>query len=118
MISCVIVAWIGDSSAAPHSEQNLLDAELAAEQAEHAIIRGRFYHTRPDNGIHSAIAGEPVDAVSVNNYLKSKLGDDVDGVEAAMQNAPSAAMAQGTRVEARTLSKHDRPDTSDGEYGR
>ncbi len=70
-----------------------------------------------DQGLRAAVKGKPVDPASVSRYLKTKFGDELDDVEAAMEELAKAYPPKKLAAQAYGLYEKFRPEIPEGKKG-
>lgn len=68
-------------------------------------------------GLRAAIKGEPIDAESVETYLKQKFGDALDDTRSAMQKLAKAYSPKQLESKAYDLYEKFRPQIPEGKKG-
>ncbi len=70
-----------------------------------------------DQGLRATAKGEPIDPLSVQRYLKGKLGENLDAVRAAMEDLAYSYTPDQLSEEAYTLYEKFRPSIPEGRRG-
>jgi hypothetical protein len=87
-------------------------------KAEFVEILGRGVPTiETPQGLRAAIQGRPIDAESVETYLKQKFGDDLDDARSAMQELAAAYPPKQLESNAYDLYEKFRPEIPEGKKG-
>jgi hypothetical protein len=68
-------------------------------------------------GLRAAINGKPIDAESVETYLKQKFGDDLEDARSAMQKLAQAYPPRQLESKAYDLYEKFRPEIPEGKKG-
>ncbi len=70
-----------------------------------------------DEGIRATIKGKPIDPDSVRRYLENKFGNELEEVQAAMEELAKAYEPDELAAKAYSLYEKFRPDIPEGERG-
>ena len=93
------------------------EARKRGEQFSVAILGRSVPAVQTPQGVRATAKGKPLDPGSVQHYLEQKFGQDLDGVQAAMEKLAQAYEPDELAAKAYTLYEKFRPKIPEGTQG-